>query len=32
LGDLWPDAFDELHVGGEIEHRRMVNQQLAISS
>src|SRR5664279_2186650 len=32
LGNLWPNAFDELYVGGEIEHRRMVNQQLATSS
>ena len=35
LGDLWPNAFDELYVGGEIEHRRMVNeaaQQLAVSN
>ena len=26
MGDLWPNAFDELHVGSEIEHRRMVNE------
>jgi hypothetical protein len=31
LGDLWPNAFDELYIGGEIEHRRMVNQQRATS-